>query len=513
MAGQPWAKYSNQSSGSNPSGNAPWLKYASPSEPSEHPESMSDTLLGKAREFADATADSLPAIGGIVGGVLGTPADLITGPAGTVGGAAIGGALGKAGQNLYNSYLRPELAPKENSDYLTEPLTEGAIQGALQGVGNAIPVAARAVASSPVGKAVGKVLSPVGEFIAKQGKSALGKLGELATGVDKDAALRQLERPAQTAAMQGEDAVYNLGQKGLQDVQAKGAALGKGVGKARDELIKSQGSLPVAQSEIDEIVKSGENFLKQNKPSGQGYSALNDKEREAFSNLLSDIKSGNVEDFVKIREHLDQVENLAQKYGSGSLTAYERQLMSMRGQMNDVLKRVEPKFKSANEAFENFKNQTSTLGLNSESRAESLFDNLYGANKTAKQKAAEGLLSPETLESAKDIAANKTFSNAKGPAGSEFGLRNMVRVGGAIPTGGLSILLTSPKAWQGGLRGLGSLGQKLGTYGPMLEKAAEKSPQALNMMGSLLLKDPEFRKQMEIDEPLEPWRGPAKSGK
>ena len=40
-----------------------------------------------------STIDALPAIGGVVGGALGTPFDVVSGPAGTVVGAGIGGFL------------------------------------------------------------------------------------------------------------------------------------------------------------------------------------------------------------------------------------------------------------------------------------------------------------------------------------------------------------------------------------------------------------------------------------
>ena len=457
--------------------------------------------LSLARQFADTTADYLPELGGMAGGILGTPADIVAGPGGNIAGAALGGALGKAGQNLYNSYMRPELAPKKGSDYLSGPVTDGVIQGALSGVGEGIPIAGKAIASSPVGQRVASTLSPVGKYIAEKGKFALGKLGQLATGVEGEALTRQLERPAQTAAMEADDAVFNLGQQGIKEIEERGKTLGENVAGARQKLINSEGTFPVAQAERDRIVSEGESFLKRNRPSKSGYSAISPEQTKEYAKYLNDIKSGNVEDFVKMREHFDHVEALANKYGAQSLTPYERELIQLRGKMNEVLKAANPEFKGANEAFEKFAGNRSTLGLNSESKAESVFDNLYGANKTGKQQAAEEILSPKTFESAKDIAANKTIANAKGPAGSEFGLRNMIRIGGAVPTMGASILLTSPKAWKNGLRGLGRLGESLGSYGPILANAAARSPQALAATYSILAKDPEFKKLIESIDP------------
>lgn len=432
-------------------------------------------LATKAREFADATADALPALGGIAGGILGTPADLVAGPLGNVAGAAAGGMVGKAGQNLYNSYMRPELAPKTKTEYVTTPVTEGVTEGLLQGVGEGIPVAARMAGDTPVGR-----------FIKNKAKSALGSVASFATGVDKDAVLRQLNRPVETASMEGEKAVYNLGKKAIQDVDATGKTLGENVGLARDQLIAGQGQNKIAQSSIDEIVSDAEKFLERHKPSQQGKSAITDEQRQELKNWIKDIQSGNVEDFVKAREQLDHVDQLVAKYGAESLSPFERQQLALRGQMNDVLKELDPRFKAANEAFSTFKDQKSILGLGNEGRAESTINNLYGANKVGRQEAAEALLKPENMELARDISANKAFDDI-GPAGSPHGLRNMIKVAGILPTAGAIIPITSPKVWKYGLR-------QLGKFGPVLEEAERRGPQAFSATYSILKRtNPEFK--------------------
>jgi hypothetical protein len=124
MAG-PWEKYSapdSDSSAQDTSG--PWSKYA------------------QAPGFFDGAAksaiDSLPMVGGAVGAAIGTPADALTGPLGTAGGAAIGGYLGTAAKNLINKYYDPASAPQTTTDALVQPVVSGANQGMAALTGEAV---------------------------------------------------------------------------------------------------------------------------------------------------------------------------------------------------------------------------------------------------------------------------------------------------------------------------------------------------------------------------------------
>lgn len=163
MPGKPWLKYqtADQSNQNEPQKmGQPWLKYQNaPIQPEVGLEQAVDTWGGKVRDFADATADSLPAIGGIVGGTVGLPAGTIAGPlgaeAGRAVGAGIGGYLGKAGQNLYNTHFRPEKTPKSNSEYLTGPVEEGMNQATAEAVGQRLTKLAAPIIGAGVGGYLG----------------------------------------------------------------------------------------------------------------------------------------------------------------------------------------------------------------------------------------------------------------------------------------------------------------------------------------------------------------------
>jgi hypothetical protein len=120
-----------------------------------------------------STVDALPMIGGVVGGILGTPADVIVGPLGNAAGAGIGGYLGTAAKNLINSKFYPEDAPKTMTEVLTQPVVGGIEQGLAQGAGDAaapLIVKGTQAAAKPVASALRK-------FAAKKAVTATGATG------------------------------------------------------------------------------------------------------------------------------------------------------------------------------------------------------------------------------------------------------------------------------------------------------------------------------------------------
>lgn len=101
------------------------------------------TARGKpARSWADVAVDSLPmlggALGGIVGGVGGTAFGMgVGGVPGAVGGATLGGGAGEAGKQLINRWRGVE-TPGTPLQAAEDIGTQGAVQGALEGTGQAV---------------------------------------------------------------------------------------------------------------------------------------------------------------------------------------------------------------------------------------------------------------------------------------------------------------------------------------------------------------------------------------
>jgi len=129
---------------------------------------------GLLEQAGRSAVNSLPMLGGVAGGILGTPMDAIAGPMGNVVGAGIGGYVGTAAKNAINHYIDPENAPQSNTEALTQPITGGITQAGMQAGGEL---------AAPIIERAGSIISkPVSEYLAKlANKKAIAATG--ATGV------------------------------------------------------------------------------------------------------------------------------------------------------------------------------------------------------------------------------------------------------------------------------------------------------------------------------------------
>lgn len=146
--GGPWEKYQAAPE------DGPWKKYQA------SPESTGQRGAGSGRPQTAAPADNPPSdyglgdllpsgrsvlqtAGAAAGGVLGAPA----GPAGIVGGGALGGATGESLYQLVQRFRGQGPVPQSSMDAAGEMLKAGAVGAAQEGLGVALPAAGKAVAS------------------------------------------------------------------------------------------------------------------------------------------------------------------------------------------------------------------------------------------------------------------------------------------------------------------------------------------------------------------------------
>lgn len=116
-------------------------------------------------DWIDTATGWLPAVGATAGGLVGSATDLVTGPAGTIGGAALGGAAGEAYKELINR-ARGRSGPATTAAATEAIGKEGAIQGAAQAVGETVVgPAARAVG----GRLMQSAVKPGLKFLTKSG--------------------------------------------------------------------------------------------------------------------------------------------------------------------------------------------------------------------------------------------------------------------------------------------------------------------------------------------------------
>lgn len=409
--------------------------------------------------------------------------------AGRVGIAALGGAVSGLGNS-----------EAQDAAGLAKDTAIGAGLGAgLQGVGEKV--------IAPAIQKAGSITDRVMQAAAQKSPTAnrvLSKVAQFASGVDEDAALRQIQRPGQVAAAESDDFAFKIGKNAVHDTESLGTQLGTNVSSAKQKFLQNKGENIYDVGVLSQKVGD---FLDANKPSARGFSGISDSQRTDLTELQKMLDGPiNGEDLVKIREYLDHVERLAGKYdqeGTGPFIGFLKQL---RGTADGILDRVDPGIDSANQAFAQYKADTGLLrSATNEGRSESMINNLYGANKGAQQEAAARLFRPDTLEAAQDIASNKAFQTATRPGGDNYFRRGAL----AAITMGTSEVVTNPQVWQKGLRGMGRLEQAIksnpqmfGKYSTVLADAVTRGPKALAATHFILSqKDSQYREiTKEIDK-------------
>lgn len=177
--------------------------------------------------LAKSAIDSLPAVGGVAGGILGTPLDAVSGPMGSVVGAAMGGYAGTAAKNLINRYYDPASAPQTQADAMTQPIIGGAQQGLMQGAGE--------VAAPYIGSAAQGTADALKSFAAKKAIAATGATGAQAAKFAPDAGQALLDQgivrfgnSQAKVAQNATDALDASGKKIgdiLTDLDSKGATV------------------------------------------------------------------------------------------------------------------------------------------------------------------------------------------------------------------------------------------------------------------------------------------------
>lgn len=433
----------------------------------------------------------------------------------------IGGGIGSA---ILTAGIAPEVAGVAGA------VRAGAAYGALQGAGDseadslsglATDTALGATIGGVTGGAIkaatpyaSKAIDTVTSKIPSLNKS-LSKIGSFASGADEEALLRQIQRPTEMALAENDGFANNIANKAVGQIKMSQEELGRSVGVAKDNFLAKSGNAEISGIG-DRVSGDIQYFLKRNEPSQKGFSALSKSQMSELEDLSRTFSGKmNGDDLLKSREYLDHIEKLAGKYDKEGTGPYISYLKGLRHKLDTHLDTISPEIDKANSKYSDFLSNKKILGLNNESTGESVVDNLYGKNKSAKQTAASKLLSPSTMTSIQDIAANKAIGAATGPSGSDFGRRTMLAHVTAIPTFGLSEVAVSPRAWKHGLRAVGRIENKialvlknqpqiLGRFSGVLNEANARGATALTSTHFLLSQSsPEYRAKVKEIESME----------
>ncbi len=181
MAG-PWEDYPAAAPVKSAQASGPWSDYANAMGSADNTEGL--------KQMGRNAVNELPTIGGIAGAALGTPADVLTGPAGTVAGAGMGGFLGTAAKNLINHYIDPANSPQTTTQAIAQPI--------MGGMGQAAATATGEFAAPYIARAVGKVTGPVSEWLddmaTRKAVEATGATGKQAAEFAPEAGRELLDR-------------------------------------------------------------------------------------------------------------------------------------------------------------------------------------------------------------------------------------------------------------------------------------------------------------------------------
>jgi hypothetical protein len=392
------------------------------------------------------------------------------------------------------------------SDAALDTIKGAGMNAAFQGVGEKVisPLLSKA------GNVISKGIDSAKPYVTKGISKSLSKTANILSNLDEDSAEFYLKNPKLSEAMELDGAAYGLGKEIEDSIYETGSEVGKNVNRAQTEFLKKYKDeyIPGVRDQLKESLNE---FLEINAPSRKGFSALSMKEQETLSTLMNTISGDNFtgEDLVKFRGLIDNGMKVARKYDQEGVGPYMNYLKNLRYQADNFLDTVSPSIDTANKAYSQFKDDESLLkGFTRAGQLESATNNLFGANKKAQQEAAKRILSKDQYEKAQALMYNKA-SDAQGPAGSRYGLRNLVSAATFIPSFGLSTVVTDPNAWKAGLRTIGKVEDKisyilknnpnaLGKFSQPLKKALDRGALSLSATHFILQQqDPDYRKTIE----------------
>jgi len=238
---------------------------AKPPTPTATPPSWRNT----AQKAAKNIVAELPTAGMVIGGALGTPADVVSGPMGTAVGAGIGAGAGEAVRQTLTHWF-PDLgdAPKGTADALENTTRQIAFgvggEAVGQGINKLFEVAAPYVAKAApyvakAAKAVYAVPDAALDAVSGKLKSSASKNLQAVMRPSTSHSVTEAESAAK-GLLEGPASNYlSLTRKGL---ESKAAARGKQVGAAIESAEAPISKEPVKAELVTELNKSLNEYVK-----------------------------------------------------------------------------------------------------------------------------------------------------------------------------------------------------------------------------------------------------------
>lgn len=347
------------------------------------------------------------------------------------------------------------------------------------------------------------------KLVGKMSKGAT-KLSSAMTGVDSDAYLRQLTRPDQVKNALEPGNALRVARSAQDELSARAGTEGSLISKARQEFAANHGNDPI---DTTEMIGSAEDAIRRNLPNSSGKSGMTPDELGELQGLANKDLSGQkvtgqsvtqVErqspvlgpdgkplmvthdvstpitervaakpagELQKTADWMQEQVNPKAYSTSGptrsgkSSGAYQRIL----GQLKDAFHAKSPELAGADARFSDYANKAKILGpIENDATGESFSSSLFGANKSARQEAAQSLV-PKSYEGMADIGASKAMSSD--PRFSKLGPSAPAILRGGVSLGsGMAGFAASGGSLEGGLLGLGAGTAVSTATSPMVHK-------------------------------------------
>jgi len=256
----------------------------------------------------EAAIENLPAEGAMVGGLLGTPLDVVSGPGGTIGGAAAGGAAGAGLRKMIRDYQN---APSKQ-DYLTKPPT-------LEGVADSTK-----------------------ELGAGALEGATQEMGGQVLGAGLSAGIKKLIKPKSLEAAGSKLATSVVGGKPSKELTTEWVKEGEHfVPKQGSDVVKGLGKTAVEEGALPTFGGSNNIYDKTLEAVSKNEAKLNPLLQQAQESLGDDVAS-----------RLDQVGHVGDKLGT-FMTDFEREIPTTskrEGLINKLYETYGPKLEEISNA-------------------------------------------------------------------------------------------------------------------------------------------------------------------
>lgn len=407
----------------------PVIEEKSQTSPQELPwyEEEVPVIGGTPKGYLQGALETLPTAGMLAGGAIGTVGE----PGlGTVAGAGVGGALGKAAEGLGKKYLLGE-EPGSREEYYKGLAQEG-LMGAGSEIGaKAIGAGAKYAAETPFGQAA---IKKMGDFGSKIGEMLTGvpeqEIRTYANNADK---IKQMAKSSDNDIAEAADQMRN---KFSQSLDAKRMEINNSIKEAlqgRNKTVPSQPIIDALNSQKEKI-----------------NSQLYPEEHAKIDSLIEKIKSLSKDGEMSVSNAHDVKRFLQDKASSAyrspgdplSLgTEGARAAKSGASVARDLVNKAEPSIAKANDQLANIHDIMDDLNANmitSGKTPASLLAAGSGGNPTnAKNLRRLGEATGIDMEQdAKNLAAMRTFGSPKFMAQSTTG-RTLAHMGSGAGLGGL----------------------------------------------------------------------------